>query len=84
MPATPHTRIEKLIATLERRVKLLLDNNAIEEMSAYERESAAARYGMLILRLLELQSQTDTGNNEPSGNALIAQLIGLKIEEAKQ
>lgn len=84
MPATPtNNRIEKLIITLESRVRKLLTNNDIEEMTPYEREQCAAKYAMLILRLIELQQHTEPSDKEPSGNDLIAHIIGLKTQENK-
>lgn len=78
---TPKERLDTLLLAYEARIEELLTGNPVESMTAYEREQSAVKYGLLVVRLLELQQQQEDPDAALSGNALIARVIGLTVTE---
>lgn len=52
--------IDAFVADIKDRITFLLDDNNIDELSAYEREQLVARYYGLLLRALSSRDQVTT------------------------
>lgn len=74
-------RLNNWLNVLEGRICALLDTNDLEAMKAGEREQAANRHLVLLLRLLQLRQQYAEAVPTPGEQALLDALLGSMDEE---
>ncbi len=65
-----NNRFDGLMASIEDRITFLLDDNRIDELSAYEREQLLVKYYGLLLRLLPLHGKVEQEQIESQIDAL--------------
>lgn len=75
-------RIHNWISMLEGRVYALLNENELEQMKPSEREQAACRHLMLMIRLLQLRRQYAEAAPSAGEQALLDALLrGIDEEQ---
>ena len=68
-------RLNRWINALEERICVLLGTNDVDTMKPGEREQAATRHLMLMLRLLQLRQQYAEPKPSPGEQALLDALL---------